>query len=479
MAHIKKLNFLKNHKDLNDEKFGMVAVPTFSDKMDKDLKALFESQNKTGKVGELAFEIDSNSRIVYYGLGHSSKKTPENFRRAAGEIITYAINNKYNEVAVECPITDEGEYYCQAFSEGLILSSYRFLNYLTDERGKYHLKSITMVGSCNEDAAKKGAIIASAVCDSRDLGNHPGNIATPSKLANFAKEVGKKGGMKVTIFDREEFTKMGMGSFAGVAQGTNEPPKFIIMEYNGGKKEEKPVILVGKGLTFDTGGVSLKPGLNMDQMKFDMCGSAVVFGAMNAIASLKPKMNVVAIVPSTHNMLGGSAIRPGDILTAYNGKTIEVLNTDAEGRLILADALSYASKHYDPEYILDFATLTGAVVITLGHIATGLMSNNETLVENIKVSSDNTGEHVWQLPLWDEYCDQVKSDVADVKNLGSPGQAGTIAGAAFLKAFVGKDIPWAHFDVAGTSYKVENRSYIQKNSASGQVIRLVLDLLGA
>ena len=199
---------------------------------------------------------------------------------------------------------------------------------------------------------------------------------------------------------------------------------------------------------------------------------------MNAIATLKPKMNVVAIVPSTHNMLGGSAVLPGDILTAYNGKTIEVLNTDAEGRLILADALSYASKHYDPEYMLDFATLTGAVVITLGKIATGIMGNNEVLMENIKVSSENTGEHVWPLPLWDEYCDQVKSHVADVKNLGSPGQAGSIAGGAFLKAFVREDIPWVHFDVAGTSYHVENRSYAQKDGASGQVIRLVLDLLG-
>ncbi|RPF73993.1 MAG: leucyl aminopeptidase [Rickettsiales bacterium TMED289] len=479
MAHIKKLNFLKNHKELVDENYSMVAVPTFSDTMDKDLSQLFKSQNKTGKVGELVFEIDNDSTIVYYALGNSKDKTPENFRRAAGEIVGYALKHKYNDIAVESPVTGEGDYFCQAFAEGLILSSYRFLDYFTDERGKYHLNSITVVGCSNEKAAKKGAIIGSAVCDSRDLGNHPGNITTPTRLAEFASEVGKKGNMKVTIFDREEFTEMGMGSFAGVAQGTNEPPKFIIMEYNGGKNDEKPIMLVGKGLTFDTGGVSLKPGLNMDQMKFDMCGSAVVFGIMNAIAELKPKVNVVAIVPSTHNMLGGSAYRPGDILTAYNGKTIEVLNTDAEGRLILADALAYASKHYDPEYMLDFATLTGAVVITLGHIATGLMSNNESLVENIKVSSDNTGEHVWQLPLWDEYCDQVKSEVADVKNLGSPGQAGTIAGAAFLKAFVGKDIPWAHFDVAGTSYHVENRSYIQKNSASGQVIRLVLDLIGA
>ena len=273
---------------------------------------------------------------------------------------------------------------------------------------------------------------------------------------------------------------MGMGAFAGVAQGTNEPPKFIIMEYFGAdSKDEKPVVLVGKGLTFDTGGISLKPGAKMDEMKFDMCGSAIVFGTMSAVAELRPKKNIVAIVPSTHNMLGGSAYLPGDILTAYNGKTIEILNTDAEGRLILADALSYASKHYDPEFMVDFATLTGACVVTFGHIASAILGNNPNLIKKIEQSSKNTGEHVWELPLWDEYCDQVKSHISDVKNLGSPGQAGTIAGAAFLKAFVGKDIPWTHFDVAGTSWGVENRSYIQKDGASGQVVRLVLDLIGA
>ena len=227
-----------------------------------------------------------------------------------------------------------------------------------------------------------------------------------------------------------------MGALAGVASGTEEPPKFIIMEYFKGPKSEKPKILVGKGLTFDSGGISIKPAAKMDEMKFDMCGSGVVLGVMRAISILKPKMNVVGIIPSTENMSGDKAYRPGDILTAYNKKTIEVLNTDAEGRLILADALSYACKNYDPEYILDFATLTGAVVVALGHVATGIMGTDPSLIADIKQSSCMTGEKVWEFPLWDEYLDQVKSKIADVKNLGAGGQAGTIAGGAFLKSFV-------------------------------------------
>ena len=472
MAHIKKLNFLKNHKDLVDENYGMVAVPTFSDKMDKDLAELFKSQNKTGKVGDLVFEIDNNSRIVYYGLGDSSEKTAENFRRAAGEVVGYALQHKYSDIAVECPVTDEGEYFCQAFAEGLILSSYRFLDYFTDERGEYHLKSITMVDACNQDAAKKGAIIASAVCDSRDLGNHPGNVTTPTRLANFAKEVGKKGNMKVTVFDREEFTKMGMGSFAGVAQGTNEPPKFIIMEYYGGKKSEKPVLLVGKGLTFDTGGVSLKPGLNMDQMKFDMCGSAVVFGVMNAIAELQPQMNVVAIVPSTHNMLGGSAYKPGDILTAYNGKTIEVLNTDAEGRLVLADALTFTEEKFKPSLIVDLATLTGAIIVALGSEYAGLWSNSEKLSKQLFSAGEQVEEKVWRMPLHENYNKLMNSKTADMQNINYVGGAGSTTAAQFLQRFIMNNTPWAHLDIAGMAFS-KYAGALNSGGATGYGVRLL------
>ncbi|MAQ73654.1 MAG: aminopeptidase, partial [Candidatus Marinimicrobia bacterium] len=330
----------------------------------------------------------------------------------------------------------------------------------------------------SKKAILKGFTIANAVCLARDIENRPGNVATPSHLAENAKSIGKSANMKVTIFERDEFTKMGMGALSGVASGTEIPPKFIIIEYMGGPKSQKPKILVGKGLTFDSGGISIKPASKMDEMKYDMCGAGVVLGVMKTISELKPKMNIIGIIPSTENMSGDKAYRPGDILKAYNGKTIEVLNTDAEGRLILADALSYASKHYDPEFILDFATLTGAVVVALGHVATGIMGTDGSLIEKIKSSSEVTGEKVWEFPLWTEYLDQVKSKIADVKNLGAPGQAGSIAGGAFLNSFVQEDIPWCHFDIAGSAWGNKDLPYQNNGLATGEMIRLVVDLIG-
>jgi leucyl aminopeptidase len=363
----------------------------------------------------------------------------------------------------------------------LILGSYQFRDYFTqdnsDDEKPVILESAGIFNG-NSKGINNGTASAQSVCLARDLGNHPGNVTTPTYLAENAQNIAKKGGMKCSVFEREKFTKMGMGALAGVALGSDEPPKFILLEYFGGEKSDKPFCLVGKGLTFDSGGISIKPANKMDEMKYDMCGSAVVLGVMNAIAELKPNLNIVGAISSTENLSGAKAYKPGDILTAYNGKTIEVLNTDAEGRLILADALSYVSKHYDPQYILDFATLTGAVIVALGHIATGIMGTDDSLISKVKKSAKNTGEKVWEFPLWDEYCKQVKSKIADVKNLGAPGQAGSIAGGAFLKAFVGKDIPWVHFDIAGTAWGAEDKSYTQKNSATGAVIRLVLDLMG-
>ena len=266
-----------------------------------------------------------------------------------------------------------------------------------------------------------------------------------------------------------------MGAFASVARGAHEPPKFILMEYRGGKKGDKPFAFVGKGITFDTGGISIKPSSKMDEMKYDMCGSATVLGIMKAVAGLKPKRNIVAAIAATENMPGSRASKPGDIVKAYNGKTIEILNTDAEGRLVLADALAYVSKHYDPKYMVNFATLTGAVIVALGHVASGVMGTDEKLVQSILKAGKMSGERVWEFPLWDDYCDDVKSKIADVKNLGATGQAGTIAGGAFLKAFVG-DTPWAHLDIAGTAWWDKDRPYVP-SGPSGVAVRLSLELL--
>tara|TARA_B110000438_G_scaffold110676_1_gene108554 strand:+ start:382 stop:1839 length:1458 start_codon:yes stop_codon:yes gene_type:complete len=426
-----------------------------------------------GKTGEVNYFYINNRRFVLIGLGKKNEISAETVRLAAGSALRASISKKADSVTIDCFCSGLGS--CQAMGEGIVLGSYQFLDYKTKDKKKFEPETIRVIG-CDHGEINKGVAIGSAVCFARDLGNHPGNKATPSYLAEAAKEIADMGNMGLTVFDREEFTQMGMGGLAGVAQGTDEPPKFIILEYNNGGND-KPKVLVGKGLTFDSGGISIKPASKMDEMKYDMCGSTVVLGVFKALAQLKPKINVVGIIPSTENLNGAKAYKPGDILSAYNGKTIEVLNTDAEGRVILADGLSYASKHYDPEYIIDFATLTGAVLVALGHLATGIMGTDDGLMERVKKSSKSTGEKVWEFPLWPEYCKQVQSEIADVKNTGAPMQAGSIAGGAFLKEFVREDIPWVHFDIAGTAWGAKPDSINPKGSATGWGIRLVLDMM--
>ena len=269
--------------------------------------------------------------------------------------------------------------------------------------------------------------------------------------------------------------ELGMGALLGVARGSREEPKFIILEYLKGKKKQAPIVIVGKGITFDTGGISLKPGRGMDEMKMDMSGGAVTLGALQAVASLGLPVNVIGLVPAAENMPDGLAIKPGDVLKSMSGKTIEVLNTDAEGRLILADALTYAAR-YKPRAVIDLATLTGACVVALGSQACAVLGNNPRLIEKIKESGTVTGERAWELPLWEEYEKAMKSDIADLKNISGPQVgAGTITGAAFLKAFAG-DQPWAHLDIAGTSRSSEEKPYVPKG-ASGFGVRLLLHYL--
>jgi len=483
MSHIH--NVKTGNTPLMELKSDLICIGVYKDRsftpggsdLTQDLKNMIKSGvdvgDVKGKVGEVNFFYYNNRRFALIGLGDKEKVTSEVVRLATGSAIRTAITKKTKTVTVDCFCSELDS--CQAMGEGAVLGSYQFIDYKTNSIDSFIVEEVSING-CNDQGLNKGVAIGNAICFARDLGNHPGNISTPTYLANAAEEISKIDEMTLKVFDREEFTEMGMGGLAGVAQGTDEPPKFIVVEYNNGG-DEKPKVIVGKGLTFDSGGISIKPASKMDEMKYDMCGSTVVLGVLHALAILKPKINVVGIIPSTENLVGAKAFKPGDILTAYNGKTIEVLNTDAEGRLILADGLSYASKHYDPEFIIDFATLTGAVVVTLGHVATGVMGTDEKLMRKVKESSKSTGEKVWELPLWPEYCKQIKSDIADVKNMGSAGQAGSIAAGAFLKEFVEEDIPWVHFDIAGTAWGAKPSSVDPKGSATGVGIRLVLDML--
>jgi leucyl aminopeptidase len=304
--------------------------------------------------------------------------------------------------------------------------------------------------AAGETAIDRGMAIAEGITLAKDLGNLPGNHCTPTYLAEQAVELGKRHGMKVEVLEQKEIEKLGMGCFLAVARGSRQPPRFIVMEYHGGRRGEPPIALIGKGVTFDTGGISIKPSAEMDEMKFDMCGAASVLGAMKAAALMKLPLNIVAAIPATENMPGGLAIKPGDVVTTMSGQTVEILNTDAEGRLILCDALTYVEK-FKPAAVVNVATLTGAMVIALGHVATGLFSNRDSLAAELVQAGEAGWDRAWHMPLWDDYQEALKSNFADMPNIGSRA-GGSITAACFLSRFT-KAYPWAHLDIAGTAWK--------------------------
>ena len=430
--------------------------------------------------------------VLLAGLGKAGQVTEETLRQAAGTAAKLAEKSRVQKISVCLDTKTLGKAFgkgknkhegdpAQAAAEGVQLALYHFDHYKSDNDNRSRIgemvllcESKTEVGP-GRQAAERAAKLAEAVFVARDLILHPSNRATPSFLADTARKIAKKHKFTCKVLGAKEMEKLGMGSLLGVTRGSHEPPALIAMEYFGTRKTEPPVVIVGKGITFDTGGISLKPSANMDEMKMDMSGGAVTIGTLQAVAALKLKVNVVGLVPAAENMPGGSAIKPGDILKSLSGKTIEVLNTDAEGRLVLADALSYAER-YKPKAVIDLATLTGAVIVALGHAAAAVLGNDAGLIDKLRQSGEATGERVWELPLWEEHEKAVKSDIADLKNIASPGVgAGTITGAAFLKAFVG-DRPWTHIDIAGTSWSGETKPYTPKG-ASGYGVRLLTHFL--
>jgi leucyl aminopeptidase len=301
-----------------------------------------------------------------------------------------------------------------------------------------------------EEALTQGLAIADGIALAKDLGNLPGNICTPGYLAETARKIAQEQAIDCQILETADMEALGMHSLLSVAKGSHQPAKLIVLQYKGGKTDEKPLVLVGKGITFDTGGISLKPGAEMDEMKFDMCGAASVLGTISAVAQMKLPINLTVIVPTAENMPGGAASRPGDIVTSMSGQTIEILNTDAEGRLILCDALTYAER-FEPETVIDVATLTGACVVALGHIATGLFANDDSLARELVHAGNEAHDRAWQMPLWDDYQELLKSPFADMANIGGR-WGGSITAACFLSRFT-KKFEWAHLDIAGTAWK--------------------------
>jgi leucyl aminopeptidase len=359
-------------------------------------------------------------------------------------------------LAVARPGTDVlGDGHAEALVTAVADAVYVYRHTKPSAPAAPKLASVALMGSRKESAAAtrglvRGQALAAGVSLARECGNRPANHATPSHLASEARKLGKQFGFDVDVLDRKQIAKVGMGSFLAVAQGSEEPPRFIVMRYQGAAKSKAPVVLVGKGITFDTGGISLKPGAEMDEMKFDMCGAASVLGTMRAIGELKPRVNVVGLISTCENMPSGRAIKPGDVVTSLSGQTIEILNTDAEGRLILCDALTYAER-FKPAAVVDIATLTGACVIALGAHHSGLFAADDRLAADLLAASQAGLDPAWRMPLDDEYDEGLKSNFADMANIA--GRAGgAITAAMFLKRFAGK-FPWAHLDIAGTAWK--------------------------
>ncbi len=409
-------------------------------------------------------------RILLLGLGKKKDVTLDRVRQAMGTAFKKVRQTGAETFSVPVIATDTvkapASDIAQAMVEGAMLGGYRFTHYRSDkEEPSKDIRTMTLLAnranqvSDMKTGIRRGEASAKATSFARDLCNHPANVMTPSRVVQEAQNIAKDVSVKVTVLERKDQQKLGMGGMLGVSQGSQEPPKFIVLEYSGGKKKDRPMVLVGKTVTFDSGGISLKPSENMEQMKADMTGGAEVLGAVRAAAQLRLPINVVGILPATENMPGGRATKPGDILRMLNGKTVEVQNTDAEGRLILADGLAYAAR-FNPQCIVDIATLTGACIVALGQFAIGMLGNDDALKADLKKAGEQAGERVWEMPLWEEYFEQLKSDVADMRNIGGRG-GGMITAGMFLSKFVG-DCPWVHLDIASTDWSSSERPYIGK-----------------
>jgi leucyl aminopeptidase len=439
----------------------------------------------SGKEGETALIYAPDGlatpRLLLVGLGERASFTLDKLRRVSATAAKRAHTLKLDEATFALPMPEGSgtREAAEAAAEGAALGLYRFDRYKTNEE-VHELGTFTLVLGAEGDVkdveagAEAGVKLAAGALLARDLANEPSNAATPEYLAHKAREIAGRYGMEATVLDRAGIEAEGLTGLATVGRSARNEPRFIVLEYRKGAADEAPVVLVGKAVTFDSGGISIKPSSGMEDMKYDMSGGAAVLGTMEAVGALDLPINVVALVPATENLPGGDAFKPGDVLELHSGTSVEIVTTDAEGRLILADALSYA-KRYEPIAVVDCATLTGACYVALGDHASGLMGNDDGLIAELRAAGEASGERVWPLPLFDEYTEQIKGDTADIKNSGGRYGGASTAGA-FLKEFV--EYPWAHLDIAGTAYGKSRNAYTPKG-ASGTPARLLLEFLRA
>ncbi|WP_203301076.1 leucyl aminopeptidase [Marinobacter sediminum] len=463
--------------------------PESTTQADEALDGLIKTLQKNGDISgknattrTVPLSNQPWSRVVVVGTGNDSERTQATYRKALIAMVG-ALKDGPSKSAL-ITLTDTAVTGTDAVSSeearlnliGRTLEEqlYTFHDYKSDKPAARKLNKLVVTASGSgkglKDAFNLGLATGRGMNFTRDLGNTPPNICHPEYLAQQAKRMAKENDcIKTEVLDEKQMEKMGMNTILAVGKGSTQPPRLIVMEYRGGNPKDKPYVLVGKGITFDTGGISLKPGAGMDEMKYDMGGSASVFGTMQVLAETQPKINVVAVIAAAENMPDGGACRPGDIVTTLSGQTVEILNTDAEGRLVLCDALTYVKK-FDPEAVIDMATLTGACIIALGHHASGLLANNDELANELLAAGERSDDRAWRLPLWDDYQSQLDSNFADMQNIGDR-SAGTITAACFLSRFA-KEYRWAHLDIAGTAWHSG-----KAKGASGRPVPLLVNYL--
>jgi leucyl aminopeptidase len=480
------MEFVINTGNLLEEAADLAIIFAVEDAALPDpLAEVFLADDFSGKSKQSLLVYARNtitpSRVLLVGLGEASKINADTYRNAAAVAIKEALRLKADRVSVGIPHETEvdEQVISQAIVEGVILGNYRFLEYKTnlEEDDIFEVKEILLF--CQdfqkaEKGVKEGQAVAAGVVLARNLVNKPAAEVTPGRIGEEALALGNRFGIKTTVFGLNELIAQGFGGIIAVGKASVNEPRFIVMEYGETSENIPTVTLIGKGISFDSGGIDIKPAGNMAAMKCDMSGAATVLGTMEAVARLELPVHLVGLIASAENMPGSNATRPGDIVKSLSGKTIEILNTDAEGRVVLADAIHYAHR-FNPDAIIDFATLTGAILISLGQHATGLFSTDQTLADKIKAAGEKSTERVWELPLWPEYREMVKGDNGDLKNsVGRP--AGSITAAAFLAAFAG-DYPFAHLDIAATAwFETPIKAYHQKG-ATGVGVRMMVDFL--
>lgn len=489
------MEFKLEKSDPAEIKTQLLILPVFKDEKYEELETLDKKlEGKISKTLEKDFDAKLNStflldsedyiraeKILLVGLGKKEELELDFFRQAGASSIQKSLDLKKSNPSVFLDFGDlSKEESSRAFLEGAILGSYKFEKFKTEEEGNKKLESLKLIYSSKtsenlKEKLKLSKIYTQAANYTKDLVNTPANKATPSFIANEAEKLAKENSFNCKILDKEKLKEFGMQGILAVSSGSSKEPKTIILEYEGEESGKEKIALIGKGITFDSGGISLKPSKELWKMKFDKAGACNVLGIFKAVSEAKLPINLVGIIPCCENLPSGSATKPGDIIKPYKGKSVEVINTDAEGRLILADSLSYA-KELKPKVVIDFATLTGACIKALGHVAAGMFSESKDLENRIEKASESSGERVWELPLFKEYEKQLESQIADIKNIGKDG-AGASIGAKFLENFV-EDYEWLHLDIAGTAFDRENDgiAYYGKN-ATGFGVRLILYFL--